>query len=289
MLMRIYITLLSFLPIALSAQLSLEQLADDVRANAQELQQAASDAARKAPAQELLTAMRAFVKHTDILGNKTVDIPVTNVRSPNGVIRLFTWNVPRDNGTHLYYGLMASKTRKGIDVTEFRDSTAVLADIEEREMYPGKWYGAIYYDLIQTKRGGKVYYTLLGWKGYNRAENQKVIEVISITGRRVRLGAPLFEDSPHARKKRFRKVYRYGAQLKMNLSKDQQGNRIIMDHLAPNRPDLADQFAFYGPDLSYDAFSWDGQGWFFERDIDAKGNVNDSKLWNKPGKPVIKP
>jgi hypothetical protein len=71
----------------------------------------------------------------------------------------------------------------------------------------------------------------------------------------------------------------------MNLRKGPEDKTIVMDHLAPSRPDLVGQPAFYGPDLSYDSYTWDGRYWVLERDIDAKGNVNDPKLWNKPDQP----
>ena len=282
MLFRISIFVLG-LSVATAQGQALSELAQKVNTSAEQLREAKDDATRKAPAAQLLSAMKALVKHPDVLA-KDLAIPITSVSSSDGKLKVFTWNVPKDDGTHRYHGLMVSRARKNIDVTEFRDSTTVLEKVEEREMYPGKWYGAIYYDILDCKRGGKTYYTLLGWKGINRTENQKVIEIISITGRRVRLGAPVFSDGEHTRSKKYRKVYRYAFQVKMNLSKNEGGDQIIMDHLAPSRADLEGQYAFYGPDLSYDSFTWDGREWFFERDVDAKGNVKDSKLWNKPDK-----
>jgi hypothetical protein len=49
------------------------------------------------------------------------------------------------------------------------------------------------------------------------------------------------------------------------------------------RQDLDGQTAFYGPDLSYDAYVWDRDHWSFQRDIDAR-DEGPKKPWNSPPK-----
>jgi hypothetical protein len=276
-----------FVPIILTAQDSWDELVNDVAVIRTELLDAKSDEARANPAERLGNLMNRVIHHPDVLDRSQAPIPISSVMPEDGKFRLFTWNIPSDNGKQRYYGLMALKGKKGNSVVQFRDSTSVLEGNINRELFPGKWYGALYYDVITTKRGGKRFYTLLGWKGFNRTETQKVLEVMSFAGTRVKLGAPIFEASPASKKKDYRQCYRYSFQAKMNLDIDREGERIVMDHLAPSRADLKGQFSFYGPDLSYDAFQWDGRNWVFERDIDVKGNAGEKKLWNKPETPNL--
>jgi hypothetical protein len=61
-----------------------------------------------------------------------------------------------------------------------------------RNWAPERWYGALYYEVIPVKKGGRTLYTLLGWKGYSKAETRKVIEMLSFKGGKPRFGAPVF-------------------------------------------------------------------------------------------------
>lgn len=281
----IAIFFLLFLSATVRSQESIEDLSARIESVRQQIAAASTDEERGTFGLELEKLVSRVAAHPDVLSPTTNSIPITSVVPDDGSFRLFTWNIPSNDGSNRFFGIMALKTRKGSTVIEFRDSTEVLSGSESRELFPGKWYGALYYDVITTKRAGKKYYTLLGWKGYSRTETQKVLEVLRISGGRVSLGAPLFSDSPHDRKNLYRKVYRYSFQAKMNLQKDRENSRIILDHLAPSRPDLDGNFAFYGPDLSYDQYVWDGRQWVLEQDVDVKGNPGDKRLWNKPDTP----
>ena len=84
--------------------------------------------------------------------------------------------------------------------------------------------------------------------------------------------------------KQQRVVFRYGFQVTMALRPVPGEDRIVLDHLGPSRADLEGQYAFYGPDLSYDAYQWDGRRWMFERDVDAKDLERSGKPWNAPPK-----
>jgi hypothetical protein len=78
-------------------------------------------------------------------------------------------------------------------------------------------------------------------------------------------------------------VFAYSFQASMSMRWDTAGGRIVLDHLSPQRPDLEGQPAFYGPDLSYDAYVWQKDHWAYQRDIDAR-EQGPSKPWNPPPK-----
>ena len=134
------------------------------------------------------------------------------------------------------------------------------------ELGPEKWFGAVYYAVVPVKRGGKTWYTPLGWKGHSRAETRKVIEVLKLP-RCKPVSAPRSSVRPHeaaARGVPPRLPGDHGAAPSARRGPHRAGPP------GPLRADLEGQYAFYGPDLSYDAYQWDGRRWMFERDVDAK-------------------
>lgn len=195
------------------------------------------------------------------------DVPISLVEAPDGQFRLFTWNIPRNDGGHQYEGILLTQHRRTARIFELRDMTDNITSPEIPELGPDRWYGAVYYQVIPTKRGGKEYYTLLGWKGFSNIETRKVIEVMHFKGGVPRFGAALFPEGKHMHS---RKVFGFSHQATMTLRFDDTATRIILDHLSPRVADMGGQWAFYGPDLSYDAYVWDKDRWRFERDIDVR-------------------
>lgn len=208
------------------------------------------------------------------------DLPMTRVDAPDGMFRLFTWNLPRNDGRHEFEGFLLARTPTGQVLYELRDMTAKIPSPEVPELGPDRWYGALYYEVIPVKKGARTYYTLLGWKGYSKAETRKVIEVLSFKSGKPRFGAPLFGSG---KLKAMRKVFGYAFQASMTLRYDPAMEAIILDHLSPSRPDLKDNWAFYGPDMTHDGYFWHKGEWWFGPEIDLR--APDSA---KPGKGVDK-
>ncbi|MBL7938045.1 MAG: hypothetical protein JNL43_01690 [Flavobacteriales bacterium] len=210
------------------------------------------------------------------------DLPMTRVDAPDGIFRLFTWNLPRNDGHHLFEGFLLVKTSKGQVLFELRDMTANIPAAEVPELGPDRWYGALYYDVIPVTKGSRTYYTLLGWKGYSKAETRKVIEVLSFKNGKPRFGAPLFGKG---KLKAMRKVYGYAFQATMTLRYDPTIEGIVMDHLSPSRADMAGQPAYYGPDMTHDAYFWHKGEWWFGPDIDLRDPGKVAKPFKAPPKP----
>ncbi|MBK6408834.1 MAG: hypothetical protein IPF78_03880 [Flavobacteriales bacterium] len=100
-------------------------------------------------------------------------VPISHVSAPDGAFRLFTWNVRRGNGSFLYEGYLLVPGRKKHALYELRDMTDHITKASAVQLTPENWYGALYYAVIPVKRGGKTYYTLLGWKGFSPVETLK--------------------------------------------------------------------------------------------------------------------
>lgn len=204
------------------------------------------------------------------------DLRMTHVDAPDGAFRLFTWNLPRSDGHHHFEGYLVVRTPQGRTIVDLKDQTAKITAPEVPELGPDRWYGALYYEVIPVKRGGRTYYTLLGWKGYSKAETRKVIEILSFKGDKPRFGAPLFGkgrgegQEPKRAIQARRKVFGFGAMQSMTLRYDPGLEAIILDHLSPSRPDLAGNWAFYGPDMTHDGYFWHKGEWWFGPEIDLR-------------------
>ena len=206
-------------------------------------------------------------------------LKMSKVEASDKSFRLITWNLARENGSHQFEGLLLHSKNGTNTLYELHDQTSSIASPEVSELTPDQWYGALYYEVITVKKGGKTYYTLLGWKGYDRVETRKVIDVLHFKGGQPRFGAPIFGNG---KLKRTRKVFNYSFQSTMSLLYDPATSRIVFDHLSPSRADLEGQYAFYGPDMSYDAYIWENDHWEFQRDIDARDRSRSGRPFNAP-------
>jgi len=224
--------------------------------------------------------LRAVLEADDAMSRDLTDVPMSRVDAPDGKFRLLTWNVPYSNGTHRFEGFLLVQDRKRRVLYELRDMTEKIENASFKMLGPDYWYGALYYTVVPVKKGGKSWYTLLGWKGQSNVETRKVIEVLSFKGGTPQFGAPLFGDG---RVKRTREVFGYSFQSSMSLRWEQAFDRIVLDHLSPMKPEFAGQAAFMGPDLSYDAYVWEKDHWLYQRDVDVR-QEDQSKPWNKPPK-----
>ncbi len=243
------------------------------------MQAAQRDSQRDSMNVEIKKRLRQVLESEDAMAVDLSDIQMSRVDAPDGKFRLLTWNVPYSNGAHLFEGFLLVQDKKRQVLYELRDMTPKIENAPFKMLGPDFWYGALYYTVVPVKKGGKTWYTLLGWKGFSNVETRKVIEVLSFKGAVPQFGAPLFGDS---RVKRTREVFGFSFQSSMSLKWEQGFNRIVLDHLSPMKPEFAGQPAFMGPDLSYDAYVWEKDHWLYQRDVDVR--EEQSKPWNKPPK-----
>ena len=258
----------------------------EVIARAKELAATESQLARESASERLKSALRSLLEQPAGLTIALDDLPLSRVDALDGSFRLITWNVPLDDGSHRYEGFLLARSGKLTTLFELRDQTASISNPELAELGPDRWYGALYYQVVPVKKGGRTWYTLLGWKGHSATETRKVIDVLSFRGGKPRFGAPLFG---RGKLKEHRKLFAYSFQLSMMLHYDQEQERIVLDHLSPMRADLAGKGALMGPDMSFDAFVWDKGQWRFERDIDLRDPKRDGKPFNAPPKDAASP
>ena len=231
--------------------------------------------------------------------------------SPDGILRIFSWAVVRDNGEFECFGVVQfyNDREEEYQYLLLNDKSEEIMNREESILSASNWFGAVYQDIIQTSHGGKTYYTLLGWNGVDNLTERKIIEPVILRGGVPQFGAPLFRRERNLR----RIVLEYRNDAMVNLSYEEQfveeiqrervkvkgSNRyrtvekrkqhkekmIIFDEVEPQVPGMEGLFQYYVPSGLELAYAFVDGKW--ELRNGAQGRLKDKKL-NKAFEPLPK-
>jgi hypothetical protein len=225
------------------------------------------------------------------------------IDSPDKLVRIINWNVEQDDQSQKYYCfiLRNDERKKEVQLIELTKGTDVMALRPSEILQSNQWYGALYYQIIPFEKGNRDMYTLLGWDGLSTTSNMKLIDVLYFSGNQAKLGSPVFKVGSETFKRLF---FEHSEKTTMSLRYDAKYDRILMDHLSPESPNLVGHYAYYVPDLSYDAFVLKNGKWYLKEDVvavndktaekievlapDANGEIKKSKIknkWENPSNP----
>ncbi len=202
--------------------------------------------------------------------------------SSDGKVKMLCWNLALESREFRYYCVVRHHPdKRKVVVTVLHDNDNDWRRLLHKPLQPKDWYGVLYYRILTNKHAGKTYYTLLGWDGNNPITNRKVVDVLTVQGNRVGLGANVFKmDNRPA----YRLVYEYSNDATMALNYNDKEKMIVMDHLAPEDSRMTGQYQFYGPDFSYDGLAFKKGKWVLSIDIFAKNKgLNNISKDTKPG------
>jgi len=147
---------------------------------------------------------------------------IGNIYSNDKKVRIITWNIKYKNGDYKYFGFMqhVNKKKNRIDTWMFVDESALMPDPEKLSLYHNHWFGALYYQIIEVKDGGKKYYTLIGWDGNNYLSQKKIIDVLYFSGSgKPKFGKSIFRIDKESRRNK-RIIFEYNSQIVMSLQYD---------------------------------------------------------------------
>jgi hypothetical protein len=206
---------------------------------------------------------------------------ITRVASDDGLLRIFTWNVPLTDGSNKYFGLIQLVQENRL-VIPLQSTENQSSDFYSTQFSPQTWYGAIYYKLIQVETGTKKAYTLLGWDGYTSTSNRKIIDIIYFDNSgNIIFGMPVFKTE---RGIKYRVVFEYAEKANMLLRYDFQAIRvekrnkikkepawlIVMDRLVPMDPSMKGMPKYYVPSGdTYDGYIFKDGYWVLVEDIEV--------------------
>ena len=216
------------------------------------------------------------------------------LRSPDNTFRIINWNVPKADGTQMYYGFIQEKyiqvIKKGfmrkqrneiIQLYPLIDKSADAKNPENTVTDNKKWFGMLYYKIISKTYKKKTYYTLLAWDGNDKISTKKIIDVLTFDNN----GIPHFGADIFVVQKKYPKriIFECSSTCTMSLRYSDKKDSIVFDHLAPTSPNLEGQFQYYCSDGSYDGFGFKKGKWNYGTDLNAT-NEKDAKdkLYNDP-------
>jgi hypothetical protein len=191
---------------------------------------------------------------------------VTNVSvlsSPDNLLKVYTWTLPKvDMSAYRFFGFVQyyDAHKKKLNVARLEDASAMIETPQSEKVKPENWFGAVYYNIIESKKAGKKYYTLLGWKGNNRTTTKKLIDVVYLKKDSLMFGYPLFKSEKGYVN---RLVFEYAAEAVMSLRYEPSRKMIVFDHLSDTGNNTA------GPDGKYDAYKLVKGRWEFIKDVDV--------------------
>ncbi len=206
--------------------------------------------------EKILLQKESYSRNFDSLKNVSIQTAKDNK------FRIFTWTVPHyDGDLYDYYGFIQLKTDTNTTLIRLIDSTIVIKKPESEKLSQDRWLGAVYYAIEEIKKSGKTYYTLLGWKGKDRIQTQKVIEILYINGNRIKFGFPLIKTGSVFLN---RMIFSFNAQASMTLHFDKKYNGIVFDHFDATNNNVN---GLNGPDGTYDALKNQKGKWVLFHDV----------------------
>ncbi len=190
--------------------------------------------------------------------------------SKDNKLRIYTWNLPYNNGTHRYFGFIQYYPPKGKDFLLYKlsDCSDDYQSPESLILTDTSWFGALYYEIVDRKYEGNTYYTLLGFDFNNLLTAKKIIEVLYFKDDKVPVfGKPVFF---YMNKLCNRIIFEYSSRVNMSLKYNKDLKMIIYDHLSPSKPSYEGHFMYYGPDFSYDGLIFENGAWKEVKDVDVR-------------------
>ncbi|MDR0581400.1 MAG: hypothetical protein LBG31_00380 [Prevotellaceae bacterium] len=193
---------------------------------------AETDSARKTAAMlAFAAAFEETLRCETIPDNAFDSIPYLGILvSPDKKVRLFTWNLPLTATQHRYFGIVQYRMNNAIQTTVLNDVKNSLAGRPETvTLHNGQWFGALYYDLLQNKTGGRVYYTLLGYDFHSGVTHRKLLDILTFDEQgSPSFGAPLFDNG---RWKASRVMLEYSAETPFYLTYLPRKKMIVFQRL----------------------------------------------------------
>jgi hypothetical protein len=205
--------------------------------------------------------------------------------------RLITWNVHRDDGTHAYFGylfvnnskrvktgFLKHETQHAYEYFKLIDKSALLKSPENYTGTPEKWFGMLYYSVIECDG----FYTLLGYDLNDNLTRRKFVDVLYFKTD----GTPVFGKDvfKFPRKNPRRLMFEYSSDVTMSLKYNERRRQIVYSHLGSKQEGslLENQYQYYGPDGSYDALELKKDKWVTIEDVDARNEKSENDNAKKP-------
>jgi hypothetical protein len=228
---------------------------------------AETDSTQKTAAMAVFTAaFEETLCREATMDNAFDSIPYLGVLvSPDRKVRIFTWNLPLTGTQHRYFGIVQYRMNNTIQTTMLNDVKDSIAERPETiTLSNSRWFGALYYDLLQNKTAGRMYYTLLGYDFHSGATHRKLLDVLTFDEQGIPVfGAPLFDNG---RWKANRVILEYSAATPFYLTYLPRKKMIVFQRL-----ESVSLGGFPGrvPSGVFDGLLFNGSEWKLQKEVDV--------------------
>ncbi len=184
-------------------------------------------------------------------------------------IKLFTFTSTTAKNKHIYWGIIQwyNPKTKQYQLIELQDTEPLAHDDINKTFTAGKWYGALYYQILHLPKMGKNRYVIFGWDGNDILTNKKVIDVLTIMPNgNVKFGHPVLKTEQNRPAKRL--IFEYGDEVVMSVKWEPEYHAIVFDYLVPLSPQFEGVWAYYGPSVNrFDALIYEKGKWTYKKDL----------------------
>jgi hypothetical protein len=182
---------------------------------------------------------------------------------PDSSFRIFTWQLFVNDSTYRYYGAIQ---RNSGELSLFplidRSDEMEYPKPTHETLTPDRWYGALYYNIIQfdTKQGRR--YLLLGYDAFEFFQKRKIVDVLSFNAEgKPEFGAEVFQrETPLRNGPEKRLFLEYSAEASVKCNWDELYGMILFEHLIPMGSPFG-RGVTYVPDGSYDGLKQEKGKW----------------------------
>ena len=190
--------------------------------------------------------------------------------SPDSLLKIITWNLVLENEPGWYFCYFIRKqehrNNKVYRLSVRYNENPVKTDTTYTET---NWYGALYYDLKPYIIENKRCWVLLGIDYGNSFISRKIIDVLSFgSDDSIIFGRKWFSSD---KDKKYRDVFEYASNAMMSLH-FRSDSSIVFDHLVPFSASHKDDHQYYGPDYSFDQYSFQNGIWKLKLNVDARNH-----------------
>jgi hypothetical protein len=196
------------------------------------------------------------------------------ITSEDNRFRIFNWYVLPDDIRPRYYGAIQMNNPK-LKLIPLFDHTADLPkNYADSVLSNERWFGALYYRILENESEGEKIYTLFGLNATNIASNRKVLEPMKFTDKGVEFGASIFNIKGKGNIQRFVLEYKKDVQVSLNWDADMK--TIFFDRLVSSVNDTNRKYTFV-PSSQYDGFRWEKGKWNLVQDLIPAQNLKDGQ------------
>lgn len=190
---------------------------------------------RFAACKKLIITLKEALKRENSFNYKFDRATTISIQYPqDSSFRIFTWQLYVDKDHYRYFGAIQMNT-SDLTLHPLIDRSAEIenSNFEQFELTSDKWYGALYYRIMDTEGPQGKYYLLFGFDGYKFFHKRKLIEVLTFKEGKPVFGAPVFsfEETKGGDKIKKRFVLQYSPDASVTVNYDQIRELIIFDNL----------------------------------------------------------